>query len=292
MRKKFLIISLALMALMSCEKISDDSETSKSSVNLVFNVLSVEQTDYDGNVTRGSLNEAIKSLDFVVYELKNGVYTLYKSVQQESENSDFGSISLENVTYGSYIIVAVGHKCSVHATFYSPSKVDFGGKVAETFVAYMPLEVNYATASSQSLTMNRITGKFVINATDAQPSNVATVEFLISNGAAEFNPSTGLAFASSSEVRTVIVDASTHAGETNLLYSFNTFLPQNEATISVIVNFKDLEGKIIYTHSFDSAPMKVNRQTIYSGEVYAGSKPNSFAIAINDSWEEDLNLTL
>lgn len=282
MKQSVFFLSLIMLLTSSCDK-SDDLDVKRGYADIEFSAYTVEHTGYD--VTKATLDNTISSLDFVVYALnQDGSYSLYRHVEQSKFDADFGRLALEQVAYGSYIVVAVGHNCSVHATFYSPKQVDFDGRVAETFIAYSELIVDDNTERTQNLELNRITSKFVLRALDAQPADVATVEFLITGGATDFDPSTGLAHTTSVTVRTVTIPASQYSGTSVMEYTFHTFLPNGNSVISVVANFKDSDGNILFSHSFSGAEMAVNEQTIYEGSVYSTTR--AWNIGINDEWKD------
>lgn len=278
----FLLLILLLLLVSSCDN-ADDFDVNKGFTDIEFSAYTVEHTGYD--VTKATLNSTIGSLDFVIYTLnQDGTYDLYCHIEQTRTDSNFGHIALEQISYGTYIVIAVGHNCSVHSTFYSPQQVDFDGRVAETFLAYSELKVDANTEQTQNLELNRITSKYVLRVLDAQPSDIATVEFLITGGASDFNPQTGLAHTTDVVVRTVSIPATQYSGKEKMEYTFHTFLFDSKSVISVVANFKDADGNILFTRSFSDAEMAVNEQTIYEGSVYTTTR--AWNIGINDEWTD------
>ncbi|MCQ2112689.1 MAG: FimB/Mfa2 family fimbrial subunit [Bacteroidaceae bacterium] len=288
----FACIIMTVLAACTKADMIDDENGSKDRIS--FAAFTAQQTDYDniasdGNeakATRAALGEQITKMDFAVFKLTDGKYSLYKKIEQENSASGFGSIALQNVAYGEYAVVAVGSKCSVHATINSPEDINFGGKVAETFVAYLPLTVNASTSASQTLEMNRCTSKFTLWVTDEQPEGLKSMEFQIGNGATSFSAVTGLAKAADEVARTSVIDISGNSGLTDRMYSFQTFLPATESEIIVVANALDASGNAVFSQGFPDAPMKVNRQTIYKGEFYG--KGYDVAVKLNDEWEPEM----
>lgn len=277
---------VSLVALTSCQKVSIDSESDEGFANLTFNLKSVGGNEIY-TLTRAGLASSISKLDIVVYSVDGSNYSEFKKIEQESSDESFGNVSIENVPYGKYMVIAVGHKCSVHATII-PTKVDFNGKLTETFVAYKTLTVS-AKTSAQSLELNRVTSKFTMVVADLQPEEIKSVEFKIIGGATEFNPETGFAAAASTDARTVSINnVSTYTGKEEGTYSFNTCIPSTEANIKVVVNFKNADSETVCSKTFEDVPMKVNRTTKYSGKIYNQlTSTGGFSFSLDDTWEEE-----
>ena len=164
----------------------------------------------------------------------------------------------------------------------SPEYVDFGGKVNETFVAYKDITIDGGTDVSQSLMLKRITSMFMLRINDVQPSNIASVDFLLTGASTNFNPSTGLSYSTSATVRTIHVDVSSFAGKTNVELFFHMFLPTDAATVTIVANFMDADGNTLLTKQFSPVEMGVNEKTIYSGNIY--SQERSYMVDVDDTW--------
>ena len=293
MKKSFLFLCLMAVAValssVSCEHISD-SDAVGGKKSLTFSTFTLEEGSYE-NVTKAAVSDVITKLDFALYTLDGSTYTLYRLIRQDNADDGFGSIRVEDVDYGEYAVVVIGHKCSVHATMDSPQAINFGGKVAETFSYYAKLTVNGATATSQQVELNRVTSKFKIWCNDTQPVDIKTFEFVVSGGSTLFDATRGLAPAADADDRTVTIDGTSYSGVADVVYSFQTFLPSTEASITVEANAKNSAGEVLYSNTFEDAPMKVNRETIYRGDFYVGSSVPSFSVTINDEWDTPYQTT-
>lgn len=279
----YVVLMSFFTVLASCDKSSVDEELGHGFTDIeLYADFAVEHVSMDMPDTKVALGDVVKSIDFMVYSVKDGTYSEYKSAQQSAGADDFGRLSLNHLAYGEYILIAVGHNCSVRAHFYSPAQIDFEGKVNETFVAYKRLVVNGETEKGQTMTMKRISSMFSIKVEDAQPAEVTTVEFQLTGASTDFNPSTGLAYSTNLTVRTVTIDVSEYAGFTERQYWFHMFLPDTDAVVSVVASFKDSEGNVLYQRSFPSVEMTVNEKTIYSGSVYSVS--SSLSVGIESDW--------
>ena len=286
--KRLIYSLMVLMCLTACDKVDlDDIEADGTMPSIMFTTFTSSLTDYDD--TRATLADAkCATLDFAMFTADG---TLYRSIQQTKTDTGFGTISLDEIPYGEYTIVVVGNAGDVHASIYSNSLVDFGGKVYDTFCRYMTLSVNKSTSAQQQIELRRITSKLTIKTTDAVPAKVRTVEIQSTGGCTSFNPQTGLASSSAITSRTISADVSSVAGKT-LTYSLLTFLPKEECNISAVVSAKDAEGTTLYSASIPSARMKVNCQTVYSGRLFVDpSVSASASITVNADWADTFSYT-
>ena len=276
------LIGIATILLSACQK-ADIIDTSENGMaDIVFSAMTMERVDYDYIPTRAAIGNVYSKYDFAIFSIKDGKYELYMNVEQESDDDEFGVVKVSKLPYGDYVIVGVGTLCSVHAVINSPEDINFGGKVNDTSCCYKELKVNGQTATQQSLTLNRVTAKFGLLITDAQPSDVNTMEYLTTGGSTSFSAKTGLASKADEDVRTITIAASANAGLTDQTYSFHTFLTAEESEIDVVANAKDAQSEVIYSMNFLNAPMQVNTQTIYKGDFFG--KSYGWSVDVNADW--------
>ncbi len=286
MRKYFLYATLlAVFAIISCEKLSVASDESEGFADITFSL----QPQVSESMTRATLSSTVTKFDFAIFYKKDNAYTLYKTIRQESTDESFGVISLEKVPYGSYKVVAIGHKCSVHATIKSDSEVDFGGdKVPMTYSVAQEISVN-ENSNSYSLVLKRVTSKLVLQATDTQLSNLTTLEFVITGSSTSFNPSTGIS--STTTERTNIVDISSAANKEKNGYNVLLFLPSNDTKVNVVANFKDIDGNIVCSKTLSDVQVKPNCITTCEGALFSWTNTDGFSFTVDDVWQDPINLT-
>lgn len=279
-------IVLALFTLTSCEKLSVETIDKDGYVNLTFNVKSVESA----YKTRATLADVkVTKLDFAIYSVDGDSYTLYKEVKQESSEDDFGTISLDKIPYGSYRVVAIAHFAESHATMTDATNIVFT-KPRDTFSVSKDLTLTAESESNYSLELKRVTSKFVLVATDAQPTDVASLEIILSGAATTLNPATGFASSADSKDRVMTADISGMAGKSNQSYgAFSIFLTSDDSTVKIVANFKDSSGKVLYTYTFDDVEMKQNRVTKYQGKIFTG---NGFSFSVDDAWDTEYVKTI
>lgn len=286
--KQVILSILAILCLASCEKAEIGGESQRKTMSrLEFSAFTTSITDYD---TRASLTDAeCKTLDFVIFD-KQG--NRFYSVQQNSTDKQFGQISVTDIPYGTYYVVAIASdsKSNTHANIYSPELADFGGKVPDTFCKYLELTVNSETQITQQMDMARITSMFQLKSTDTKPEGIDTIHFQVTGGSTSFSPKTGLAPTADITARDVFSDLKEFTGK-RISRSFNTFLPADEANLSIVASLHD-NGTVRYSYSLPSVKMKVNCQTIYTGALFVEPSGN-FAptFTVNNKYDSTFNYT-
>ena len=286
--KQVILSILAILCLASCEKAEIDGESQRKTMSrLEFSAFATSITDYD---TRASLTGAkCATLDFVIFDEQGN---RFYSVQQDSTSKQFGQISVTDIPYGTYSVVAIASdsKSNTHANIYSPEQADFGGKVPDTFCKYLELTVNSETQITQQMDMARITSMFQLISTDTKPEGIDTIHFQVTGGSTSFSPKTGLAPTADITARDVVSDLKEFTGK-RISRSFNTFLPANEANLSIVASLHD-NGTVRYSYSLPSVKMKVNCQTIYTGALFvepSGSYAPTFTV--NNKYDNTFNYT-
>ncbi|MBQ0102946.1 MAG: FimB/Mfa2 family fimbrial subunit [Prevotellaceae bacterium] len=286
--KQVILSILAILCLASCEKAEIGGESQRKTMSrLEFSAFATSITDYD---TRASLTGAkCATLDFVIFDEQGN---RFYSVQQDSTSKQFGQISVTDIPYGTYSVVAIASdsKSNTHANIYSPEQADFGGKVPDTFCKYLELTVNSETQITQQMDMARITSMFQLISTDTKPEGIDTIHFQVTGGSTSFSPKTGLAPTADITARDVVSDLKEFTGK-RISRSFNTFLPANEANLSIVASLHD-NGTVRYSYSLPSVKMKVNCQTIYTGALFvepSGSYAPTFTV--NNKYDNTFNYT-
>ncbi len=287
MRKYFLYATLlAVFAIISCEKLSVASDESEGFADITFSL----QPQVSESMTRATLSSTVTKFDFAIFYKKDNAYTLYKTIQQESTDDSFGVISLEKVPYGSYKVVAIGHKCTVHATIKSDSEVDFGGdKVPVTFSVAKEITVN-ADSQNYNLELKRIFSTFILKATDTQPGTLASLEWVITGSSFSFDPATGCS--STTVERTKTIDITAGAHRENMGYSIDLFLPAAESKVTVVAKFKDSEGAVVSTKTFTDVQVKLNCVTTCKGELFSSlTNTGGFSFTVDDKWQDPITVS-
>lgn len=265
MRLKVLgYLTFVMVMLVSCEKYSLNSLLDKSngkkldvsfatSINNVllngdddcslvdcvdFSIFKIEGCD--------SVEEAYSKLN----NSKKYSYSLFYHKEQSNLVSDFGTINVKSIPFGIYLAVAVGHSDSIHAQFHSPIQVDFNGSVPITYCCSKLICISDTTSTRQSLPLDLITGRFSFNYTSSMNSYLKYLVLQTSGCYLSFNPLTGYAPEKRIISREMNYDISTN--QKNNSFSFNTFLPNEDNRMFVIVSGLDREKSLLWTKSFDN----------------------------------------
>lgn len=291
-RTTWIAASFAAVSLVSCAK-AEIEQTDEEGImrKLVFNTTTFSQEELTTRADGKNVREAkCSKLDFVMYDAEGDVF--FSTEQDSATTVNFGSISINEVPYGRYQIVAIAHNAKVHASISSSSFANFNGSVPETFCKYYVLSVDRETPASQSLELKRIVGKFTIKTTDTMPSDVQSFHLQSTGGYTSFNPQTGLGVADMTEegkstVRNIDFDNVTSRIGKTFDPFFYTFLASEESSISVTATAKDKGGKALFTYQFSNVPMKINHQTTYTGRFFSNGLSSSFTV--DDSWGDNIN---
>ena len=211
MRKTFLYLFAILCAFTSCVNTMLDEPDESGMKDLVFNAMPYTQTP----MSRAELSEACTKLSLVLYTKdKDGNYTLYKEVKQESTNSNFGTLRVEDVQYGTYTLVVIGYNTTNDAVVDNPTAVSFNESLLDTFLYKDELKVDSSTSSDQEIQIKRVVGQFKMVMTDAIPNDVAKFCIEIEGTAVVLNAITGVG-ASQKERKVTLSMPPSYKGESN-----------------------------------------------------------------------------
>ena len=238
-------------------------------------------------ITRGALSDAAKRLSWVVVDNGGSVVA---SVNQNSEAATFGTLDAE-LPYGSYTLYAVAHSQSADASISKSGVASFAeAKLTDTFCKMRTFTLEKGGKDTLQVHLVRAVAKFAMKCTDAIPADAATMEMVFHHGGDELNVRTGFSTNDPlSEYRRTITIPSSNLGRTNCVFSFFTFLPEAETTISVKATCKDAEGSVLYTREFTDVPLSINHQTTYTGEFFRSGSDFGGSFGVVSEWGEEQN---
>ena len=224
-----------------------------------------------------SVGDYVTKLDIWLYESGNE----FASFQQESSDSDFGSLSLTLNLTKEYTIYAVAHRNSVgHATL-SNAVISFPeDKITHTF--FVNQTFTPTRGMSLQLTMQRIVAQFSFNTTDAVPDWCKTMRFTISNVFDRWNVSTGGTH-QLNRVSTININSTRDDGSVTCnVYAIVTSENTNH---DILVEALDANGKVQESHQFTAIPLMNNRRTIATGAFFTDAA-SGFSFLAQDWGEE------
>ena len=231
--------------------------------------------------SRATAAEAkVASITLTAYDSQgNAAFTITQSATDEG----FGTITTK-IPVGTYTFVAVAHDASgATATIASSTEAIFSGTMALGLYS-VSQEVVISSNSSQSVQIDmgkRLTSTFGVKITDPTPSEVESIQIIISPSAVKptaytFNPATGFAADNWRYERTVSKTSSNVTTFTNKVLQGHLLLTSPEQQLDVQINVLDIQGNVLYTRSKEGVTFRQATRTIASGTFFSASSNGSF----------------
>ena len=144
------------------------------------------------------------------------------------------------------------------------------GKVTETFLKCVPMEVDEDTDEKLTLQMDRVVAKLTLMILDAIPEGVARIELTVGGHMAALDMDTGLGVAEEKEDFSIGWDLNGgYVGEKGLKFSVFSFCEENEFEVSLRVVARDAEGKVLEDRMASGIPLLKNRCTVAKGRIFS-----------------------
>lgn len=287
-----ILAGFVLLAATSCSNESDvtvvENQTKTAPVRVHVNDFSVSMSEISGEgTTRAEQDVAaytnVKAIDLAFYE---GTTEVYKTTQLRDDGSTyttFGEFEC-NLPVGHYKLVAIGRGYSEGDVFVltSPTEAAYTSERArETFCATQDVTVTGTTPLDLSVTLSRIMARLEIISTDNRPASVTQIRTTYSAGGKSFNPSTGLA-----TVNTGFAVINTPKSNVATLdVASYVFLATDEQTMSITIEALDAEENVLSTRVVPSVPLKRNRQTTLTGQVFTADA-SAASFKVETDWIE------
>ena len=268
------MLLLAVLLLTACEKVVLDDD---GGTRLRFIPTTAD--------TRGtvSIGDYFSRLAVQLFD-QDGNKVFIQSKTQTRDDDDFGTLSV-GLTAGTYTVVAVGHSSPVTPTIKSTELVQFtakdGVKNSDTFCHYGQLTID-EDGGYHELRMNRMTAMVTFEFTDTDmPTAFQQLEIEYTGGSANFNPSTaeGCTKSNQSEMR--------QRAQQYQVFTFPYL--SAEGTLKVTLNALDAGGNVLTTRTLTDVPVKRNRITRCTGELFGDGDfkihQTAFGITVNPDWD-------
>ena len=250
---------------------------------LTFNVSLYEKTEMDGS-TRANLVDASKAfskLSVVFFKGEEAVETVTQDEKEDGE--EFGKVSV-TLPYGSYKVVAIGHKGNADVTIDSPTAISFpNNELSDPYYVYREMEINKDSESQQTLELKHAAARFTLDTTDNFPANIGFITFTITGGGTVFNAVTGCAVEIQEQIKSYNVESRAGKTPTVNVYSFLTTTGEEKLTIKVTAT--DKEGKLIAERTFTEVPMQRNYSTTYRGAFFTNT--GKWTIVVDQAYVKD-----
>lgn len=214
-------------------------------------------------MTRAAIADAASRLDVWIYEGD----TELTSVHQSSSSVGFGSVSLSLNKTKTYTLYALAHKATTACTL-ADGIISFpDDKPKESF--FYITTFSPATTTNINAEMQRITGKFTLQTTDAVPDDVDHVYFVIRNTALRYGVDGTL---SNITDRTVDFPNITRKADGTCSFSFNILASDAVANFEITATAYASDNSVIETKTFTDVPIRNSYRTTYTGAFFTTSE--------------------
>ena len=214
-------------------------------------------------MTRAAISDAASRLDVWIYEGD----TELTAVHQTASDVGFGSVSLSLNKTKTYTLYAMAHKATDACTL-ADGIISFpDDKPKESF--FYTTTFSPATTTSINAEMQRITGKFTLQTTDAVPDEVDHVQFVIRNTAMRYGVDGTL---SNITDRAVDFANITRKADGTCSFSFNILASDAVANFEITATAYASDNSVIETKTFDAVPIRNSYRTTYTGAFFTTSE--------------------
>jgi len=274
--KKCLFFLILVLLVAGCKK----KEESLAPIHVQINDFTVTQE----NITRDEVPivdyTGVKAITLAFYE---GTTEAYKTTQFRADASTyttFGSFDCA-LRIGSYTMVVLAYGSENEITLTSPTSAAYtADKCRETFAYTQTVNVSTTAAINLGATLDRVISKVKVQSTDIQVPEAKTVNVSFSAGGISFDPTTGLATSNTGFTNEITIGAP--SGGTSNFASY-IFLASDEQTVTVTIDILDEDDATLYHKEVNNVPLKRNRMTVLSGQLFSSSSSGQFLV--ESGWE-------
>lgn len=157
-------------------------------------------------------------------------------------------------------------------------------KTSDTFGACQNVSVTVGTASTVSVTLERLVAKLVLNSTDDFPTACSTIDAKLNEYAAfsckDFNV---ISLAKNHR----IADVSSLAGQHGMTFTYFFLAPQEEYTTDITFTTNSATGSPYSRITVENVPLERNKITTITGSLY--NHEQGFSVSLNDAWNTETN---
>ena len=205
---------------------------------------------------------------------------LHQQVHQTATDDNFGAptVALDYGEHTLYFIASCGDTPTLNTTTHT---ISFA-KVKDTFWKSVAVNVTNGTAANQSVTMDRVVTKLIIQPTDEVPTTINSIGLVLDTWYNTLDYLTGLPTAAGTSYDRTLTVPDQYKGTTaTLSVSIHGFCG-SDFTASVAITAKDGDNATIGYASIASAQLKRNRASRYTGTLFGNN--NALSLNVNDEW--------
>ena len=205
------------------------------------------------------------------------------AIHQTSSDSDFGTPTV-NLAVGSHHLYFIASRGKTPTLDTDAGTITFGS-VSDTFYKDLSLNVTAGSNGSRSVTLERIVTKFTAVITDAIPEGAATFNITPSEWYYGWDYVAGTpTAATASQTITINIPAS-EIGKTNESLNIFCFSASDEWTTDVAIDCKKGAGTILGTATITDVPLKQNRITTFSGQLFSANSLTT--VSLSTDWDTE-----
>ena len=282
-----LLMMLTGLLAAACEKpvlglVEDESEISetevvKSSKNFTFTV----KGDFNAaTFTRGYLAADGKDMtDLWVFDYVDGVCV--QSMHQTAGDADWGAPKM-SLSYGShhvYFVASRGEGATLDADGHT---ITWTGP-RDTFWKDYEVEVVSTSNGNRAVTLDRVVTRLRLTIADKVPAGCTSVVVTPERWYYGWDYVNGVAVAAQKTERKVAVPESYIGTEGQMSVSIFGLSGADEWVTNISIQAQDADGGVLGSATITGAPLKANRSTEYSGNLFGSS--GGLDVSVNAAWE-------
>lgn len=289
-------VSAILAALTACTKddapdggarvsiyVNGDSLKDHRTITFACHDISIVAMGADNaSTTRATMSE-VSMTDLWLFDYIGD--ELQQTIHQTATDANFGTPAI-NASYGDhtiYFVASRGDSPVIDGTTISWTKP------SDTFWASRSITIAPATATNQSVSLQRVATRLRLTVTDEIPATLAQICITPSHWYYGIDYLTGEATDDRQAERTINVPAS-YIGTTGQLYAnFYSMSPSSAWQTDITMKAKDGDGGLISQIGIADVPLERNRVTNYSGTLFNANR--TVAISADSDWGEDISGT-
>lgn len=281
--KSFINSLIGIVFLMaSCEKFPLDSSSYEKDANILVNTSGISHEQATRSIK--PLSELCTKISYVFYQ--DGERA--KVVNQDAEDNGFGSMAVKLLP-GKYTMLVVGHSGESNATTTDMNKIQFSGKVTDTFVYCEEIDVGETPRTVEAEAVRNV-AMFRLNITGGIPDNVKRLKFYYTGGSSSFDAATRLGCVQSRQTEYRIVNTS------QTTYDVYTF-PHSEDgdMLKMTITALDDADNVVMERELTDVKVKVGVITISTMNFFDGasegtSQEVNINIGADNEWKDSILL--
>lgn len=279
--KRLAIIAAVAIMLLACNQAEQLDQPTKSVTFTLTGDFTISQEP----ITRSLEADGKAMTDVWVLDYVDG--TLQQQIHQSSDDADFGTVTLP-LTFGThhlYFVTSRGRDAVINTT---NATLTFGC-VSDTFWKDHTITVTSSTATSSTVTLDRIATRLRVTVTDAIPEGAATLNVTPSTWYYGFNYTTGEPCAAATSQPIFVTLPSSIIGTTGVVANFFGFSASSQFTTDVVIDSKTSSGTVIGTATVTDVPFARNTTTTLTGSLF--STQPTYTMALSTEWNAPIDMT-